>query len=328
VRAPLLALCLLLAGCGGAVVPGDSDGQTPTVSPVAVPSDTPPDVPRTLRGGVDAEALAQGHADALAGRSYRWRLSLERPVGETGSERRVVEATTVSVAAPTTFRSQRSETILDTGFGIRITRAETYADGERAYTRVRNRRLDTVRYEARRVGRCAGGEGPTLDAAESAIVRYLSVAESTVSFEQTRTGPRFRVTGREATHPSLASVSGYRVEALVTPDGVVREVEATYDRPTPNGTESVTAGFAYATIDRTEVSPPSWLGRARAATAGLDLPATVPVGTPTVTATPGGSTPVGTTATPTSPIDTRGCGGFDCEPFPGGEAVGAGRCAG
>jgi hypothetical protein len=306
--------------------PGDSDGQTPTVSPVAVPSDTPPDIPRTLRGGVDAEALAQGHAGALVGRSYRWRLYLERPVGEAGAERRVVEATTVSVAAPTTFRSQRSETILDTGFGIRITRAETYADGERAYTRVRNRRLDTVRYEASRVALCAGGEGPTLDAAESAIVRYLSVAESTVTFEQTRTGPRFRVTGRDATHPSLAGVSDYRVEALVTTDGVVREVDATYDRPTENGTESVTAGFAYATIDRTEVSPPSWLGRARAATAGLDLPATVPVGTPT--ATPGPVAPSGSTTTPTSPIPTGGCGGFDCEPFPGSEAVGAGRCAG
>jgi hypothetical protein len=303
---------------------GDSGGPTPTVSPVAVPTDTPPDVPRTIGGGVDAETLAQGHADALTGRSYRWRIYLERPVGEAGAERRVVEATTVSVAAPTTFRSQRSETILDTGFGIRITRTETYADGERAYTRVRNRRLDTVRYEASRVALCPGDEGPTLDAAESAIVRYLSVAESTVTFEQTRSGPRFRVTGRDATHPSLSGVSDYRVEALVTPDGVVREVEATYDRPTPNGTESVTAGFAYATIDRTEVSPPSWLGRARAATAGLNLPATVPVGTPAVTATPGGGTPT----TPTSPIHTGGCGGFDCEPFPGGEAVSEGRCAG
>ncbi|MFC7226437.1 hypothetical protein N0B31_03400 [Salinirubellus salinus] len=325
-RAVLLALCLVLAGCGGALAPADPDTPSPTVTPVEVPADAPSDAPAALREGLDVRALARGHAAALAGRPYRWRVFVDRPTGEVASGRRVVDALTVSVAGPTRYRSQRSETVLQSGVGVRITRTETYADGETAYTRVRNRRLDTVRYEARRVAVCAGGEGPPLDAAESVIVRYLAVRNASVTFESTRTGPRYRIVDHEATHPSLSGVRNYRVEALVTPEGVVREVEATYDPETQHGTATVTAGFAYAGVDTTTVTPPRWAPQAQAVTAGLDLPATVPVGTPTETPTHGaGETDVRGTGTPIPALD---CGGLDCETFPGGEAVGQGRCAG
>lgn len=329
-RAALLALCLVLAGCGGAVGPGDSGTPSPTVTPVSVPADPTPVRPPALRDGLDVRALAQGHADALAGESYRWRVYVERPDRTADSDRRVVDATTVHVESPTRYRSARSRTVLDTGIGVRITLVETYANGERAYTRVRNRRLETVGYEAREARLCAGGEGPTLDAAESAIVQYLSVREADVTAEQTRAGPRFRVRGRDATHPSLSGVRDYRVEALVTPDGVVTAVTATYVRPTGGGVAFETAGFEYTTFDAPAVTPPRWYTRAQVATEGLALPATVAVGgaNGTEAATGDGTESARSTPAVVGAVSTGGCGGFDCETFPGGEAVGAGRCEG
>lgn len=304
------------------MAPPAPDTPSPTVTPVPVPLDPEPERPAALRDGLDVRALAQGHATELAGRSYQWRVYLERP-DESDADRRVVDARTVSVEGPTRYRSATSRTLLDTGVGVRITTEETYANGERAYTRVRNRRLETVRYEARDAVVCAGGEGPALDAAESAIVRYLSVRTAEVTAEQTRDGLRFRVRGRDTTHPSLSGVRDYRVEALVTPEGVVEELTATYVRPTGEGVSFETAGFAYATFDGTEVSPPRWYAQAQTATEGLGLPATVrigDVGAPDGTVTP--------TAADSSRLPPLGCGGFDCDSFPGGEAVGEGRCEG
>jgi hypothetical protein len=263
--------------------------------------DAGPDLPAALRDGVDARALATAHTESLAGRSYRWRVSREYAAGSGAFERRIVERRTVRVAAATRYLGSRSRLVSETGVTVEIPRSETFADGTTVYRRVAGPDDATASYDRWPAAVCAGGEGATLDAAESMVLRFLTVERATVTRAETAVGPGFRVVGEGAAHPLLSGVESYRVTATVTPDGTVRSLEATYVRPDEGPTGARSVAFEYDGVDATTVDPPWWYDEARRAT--------------------GTAASDGTPPTPT-------CGGVDCEQFPGGEAVGEGRCVG
>jgi hypothetical protein len=219
----------------------------------------------------------------------------------------------VAVAFPTRCLSERSRSIAETSGVIRQRLGVSYADGERVVTRTHEG--GQVHYASRPVRVCAGGEATPLDVAESAIVRYLTVRASNVYPVGTAYGFRFRVVGRDATHPSLDGITDYRMTAAVTPRGAIEELTARYDVPMGNGTRSVVIGFEYGPLDLAMVGPPGWHDDARAALVSEESG----VSANTMTETADGAV----TVPPV--VGGVGCGGFDCEQFPGGEAVGVER---
>lgn len=91
--------------------------------------------------------------------------------------------------------------------------------------------------------------------------------------------------------------------ALVTSAGTVRSIEVSHVRPDEGATGARTVRFGDDRVGDMAVDPSWWYDEARRATE---------------TGRENGPTPTG----------GPDCGGVGCEEFPGGEAVGKGRCVG
>jgi len=242
-RPAALAVLLLVAvaGCNAPANP------TPTVTPAAVPEGPVGYPPGLSPDGVDRpERLAEAHADAVADRSYAWTLEERRYTDRTVG----VERVSVRRAGPARYNGsvlrefRRREGAVDR-------RTLVYADGEHRYSRTVENGTASVRREpARRVG----DEGVYEATAERLVVRYLAVGNATVTRTERDGETLFRLVGRTT---GRVSASGYRVVALVTPAGLVRELRASYE-PRRGPVRAVELRWRYGGLGRTTVSAPAW----------------------------------------------------------------------
>jgi hypothetical protein len=204
-------------------------------------------------GDIDEGVLANAHARAVTGQSYRWTITHREFVdGRETAYRRE----TVFVASPTRYRTEL------TGAGrlrestLSISSVEAYADGSSRFEhRVRDDGFDRGAPRPQSVRGIRNDEGRYADRAEQYLDWYLSVSASSIADVVERDGTRyFWVTLGADPYPGVENSSG---SALVDENGVVHEVRRRYDVPRSDGV-SVVVSFRYTDFGTTTVSPPAW----------------------------------------------------------------------
>jgi hypothetical protein len=242
---------------GGQVVVGGSvesaEGRTDGLFP--------PGVGPT--GVTDVETLAEAHADAVAGRSYRL---VTRQTGTQDWTGRVWHGAwqQVEVEAPTTYRYDVVGYIVAGSAGEELVQYSVYADGTYNYVKTSDRGTDSfVRFPVRTD---ADGHGPFENRAADAIETYLNATRTTVSrsnwslepYKVVATGTPLGLSER-----GTQNVTDYRATAYVGPDGYVSLLTATYDVSRGNGTQTVSYRMEYAAMDDIDVDSPTWYETAR-----------------------------------------------------------------
>jgi hypothetical protein len=265
-RSLAVALCLVLAGCGGVAAP--TPESEPTVTPAPVPEDprgTDDLAPGLSRGGVfDAGRLAAAHAEALSGRSFtRVRTDL-RSVDGTVTRR---DETILGYAeGGSRFLYRLNQTDRREG-RARESRIVRYADGERVY--VASTRDGVTTYS---VLRGPGGEFydparvfPENGTGESALARLLVLVDVRVTDERTVDGATvYRVATDE--RQDIPPLEDIRLAANVTRTGLVRDYRVSYDVDRGGRTVRVVATVEYRDVGGTVVDAPGWLGATERAT--------------------------------------------------------------
>jgi len=238
----VLAGLTVLAGCSTFVSPSAS---TETVTPAPVPAATTstaeaggPLPPGLTGGGVtDVGSLASAHLDTIRNRSYTWQAHTY--FGETNSTQ------TLKVEAP------RHYTYQDAGRGSRINTSD-FADGETVYTRY-HRFVERLRRAP--APNATDQYGPL---AAKAIERYLAVENATVAETLVGGERHYLVRTEMDRYPAIEGATNYSVEAVIAPDGFVRELTVSYvnrggTRPLP-----VRYHYRYDRVGTTTISEPTW----------------------------------------------------------------------
>ncbi|ELZ27012.1 hypothetical protein C475_08756 [Halosimplex carlsbadense 2-9-1] len=260
----LVALFVVaLAGCS-ALAPDDA-GPTPaeTVTPVAVPADTPtetlsPPPGVAANGSVSPGALIRAHFAALDDRSFTWRLDYRRSVDRSapvGGE----TASNVSVDV-----AERRLRVADDG-SYRLTRRMTgmvggtvYADDTGRY--VRGARSNGTGY---RVGTGEPSYRHYLRTGQT-LGRYFPVEGSAVSTvaRDGRTYYRVHVTAPPRTLAeghAKQTITDYAATAYVTPEGLVRAVVVEYEYTLTDDRVAVSFRSEYRGVDETDLARPDWV---------------------------------------------------------------------
>lgn len=219
-RQLLVALLVVLAGCGGATTGLDGETDTPseTATAAPVPTTTEAYPPGLVADGVDAATLANATARGLRGRSYRfqWDRLEARPEFSLGTVY-VGPGTRAVVDTPTHYRLEYLQvTARGGGLSIETPDRERYVTDDRVITQTEN---GTV---AR--GRHPSDEGVPTRTVTRVVRRYLNVENVTVT-----TQPNGSATIRGSGSP-MANVSAYSVEALVSAEGVLLYLDAVFAR--------------------------------------------------------------------------------------------------
>lgn len=232
---------------------------TPMDTPASTVAGGDPPVPGLSADGVaDVDRLADAHAAAVTGRSYRLTLSHREMVGGevAGGAREVVAVEGPDTYVTTMERWGR----LETNPAV-VADADAYANGTYRYERVPT--LNGSRAERTLVSGRSGGEGYHADRVERYLRWFLDAEETSVSrvppegeptsVGDADVGPLYRVTG---TGTDFRGAEDYEVTALVTESGFVREVRVSYAVPDRDVSVSIT--LRYADVGETTVTPPAW----------------------------------------------------------------------
>ena len=205
-------------------------------------------------GVVDEAILADNHAAAVTGRSYRLTITHREYVdGRPNAYRRE----TVFVASPTEYRSE-----LDGAGELRrpvlvVSGVEAFADGGTRYERrvVDDEFEPTATVDATPVRGIRSDEGRYADRVERYVEWYLSVSESAIidSFERGGASYYWVRLGSDP-YPGVANSTG---SAVVDEDGVVHEIRRRYDHPN-EGNVSAVVTIRYTDFGTTTVQPPAW----------------------------------------------------------------------
>jgi len=240
-RLVAVALAITLTGCA-TVLDDPSRTETVTPAPVSTPADgsptgssLPPGVTGT--GVADPEALFDAHRGAIEGRSYTLRVRVDS--GGQRAERLL------------RFESPKRYYHRDTEAGSAGTRT-AFADGTRFY--VRTNRSGSVSYDAGNAS--AGPSTPTTRLLET----FLQVDNATVSKTRLDAETGYEIRATYDTHPTVAEFQNYSVRAVVTSEGRLRSLTASYTR-TSGGLEpvDVSYSFRYTEVGSTTVTRPVWV---------------------------------------------------------------------
>jgi hypothetical protein len=268
-RPLLVGVLFVLAGCGG-LAGNPSPAGDGTITPAPVPTDPPTsrperaEPPDPLVGETpDPSRLDRYHARGLERRSYRLLTYVGRSerTGRGGPVRSTIDRRIYRVQRGWTYRAVRVSVRTGSGTTERFVQWEAYADGDAEYRRTVA--ANGTSYERRPFA--SGTLPPHRERTAAVLGRYLDVGDVTVEIVRTDRGSRIRVVGREPRAPGFGNVTDYRVEAVLTEDGLVERFEATY--LATNGS-SVLVGFQVDGVDSVRVEPPSWYEEAREATLG------------------------------------------------------------
>jgi hypothetical protein len=291
-------------GAPDSIGSGDAQVETPAADPTGTPPGTESAAVQSGRyppglgpeGVVDEDALADAHAKAVTGRSYRLTITHREFVdGRPTAYRRE----TVSVVSPSEYRTDIEGAGELRGADLVVSSVEAFADGERRYTRrvIADEFDPSYTVDATDLRGIRNGEDRYGDRAERYVEWYLSVSESEIVDTVERDGTRYYWVrlGRDP-YPGVENSSG---SALVDETGVVHEIRRQYDRPGGDGVSAVVT-LRYTDFGETTVRPPAWYeervgtdattadgpsdSATNGSTTGAQDPATTANGTATATA--------------------------------------------
>jgi hypothetical protein len=242
----------------------------------------------SAKGDIDEDVLANAHARAVTGQSYRWTLTHREFVdGKATAYRRE----TVYVAAPNRYRTELTGAGQLRNSPLAISSVEAYADGSSRFeNRVTDDGFDRPQPDVQSVRGIRNGEGRYADRAETYIEWYLSVSESSIVDVFERDGTRYVWLSLGADpYPGVENSTG---SALVDENGIVHEVRRQYTVPRSGGVTAVVS-FRYTDFGTTTVSPPSWhdRGETNATTANETTANATVTESRTATGTPSPNTP-------------------------------------
>lgn len=269
-------VCLVLAALvGGVWAPagsGSFDDGAPTRTP---PTDRSVDAgsqaasttaqypPGITAESVDSEKLADAHATAVAGRSYRLITRQSGTDRLDGSHRWSGAWQHAGVAGDRTWLY----TVVgydSTPNGTRLVQYTAYADGEYVYRRAGIR--EGLRYDRDAVRLGSEGYGFHTDRARRAVRLYL--ATTRVEVDQPSWRPDlYRVVATGRPTAVGGTVSNYTATAFVSREGFVSEMTVEFTRHESDDAEDVRFRLEYAAVDETQAEPPGWYDEAKAATA-------------------------------------------------------------
>ncbi|WP_436906882.1 DUF7537 family lipoprotein [Halosimplex marinum] len=317
VLAVALAGCSALSGGGGGATPASTD----TVTPMAVPTDTPvetlsPPPGVAPNGSVAPGALLRAHYAALDGRSFGWRLDYRRSVEASGPPAAAAASNATVDVAERRLRVAANGSYRLTLRTTGATGGAVYADDTGTYTRTA--RANGSAY------RSAGGELDYRHYLRTAqtLGRYFSVEAATLSTVERDGRTYYRV---HVTHPPRALTNGhakqtitdYAATAYVTRDGLIRALAVEYEYRLRDDLVTVSLRSEFRAVGATTVTRPEWVAELtgdRTATATPTTPSGTPATTPSgaQTAAPAGTPTAATgaeTATARPPTATDGGSG-------------------
>mgnify|MGYP006273890691 CR=1 FL=1 len=255
------------------------DAEEPSVDAASFPPGLGPD------GVADAGALADAHAKATTGQSYRLTITHREYVdGRPTAYRRE----TVFVAEPTVYRTELEGAGRFERGPLVVSGAEAFADGETRYHRrvVADEFEGTDTVDSEPVRGVRNGEGRYADRVEQYVDWYLSVSDSAVVDSVERDGTRYYWVRLGAdTYPGVENSTG---SALVGEDGLVYEVRRQYDYPGSTGVSAVVS-IRYTDVGTTTVTPPRWYDEHVGGT-NATARTTTPAAVTNATATPANAT--------------------------------------
>lgn len=215
----LLAVCVVLGGCGGAGIADDPAGvggdPTASVTPAPVPTATvDPYPPGVSPGTIDPQAIGTAMRTTLEGTSYAWTLET-RGAFETRPRRPDYVGSRIhaEVSGPTRYVVDNVLLIADSNDTTPL--STSYVNGSRVLS------YDGENVTARPVSSAQFGY-PSRVAAN--VVGYLRV--SRVETTPLGNGSVY-VRGNGSTRRGF---SNYSVEARIGPDGTVRSLDAEFTR--------------------------------------------------------------------------------------------------
>jgi hypothetical protein len=287
---------------GAASVDGEAGAVTGDVTAESPSADEergryPPGVAPT--GVTSAEKLANAHATALSGRSYRLIIRQSGTEDWTGrvwrgawQQAEVEDRTTYRYVVTGYQAAQRGE--------ARLVQYSVYGDGRDNYIYTEDGGENSFVRVPITLGEREYGPFETRSAA--AIERYLNTTETTVTQVNWTVEPyRIVATGRPLALDNAENVTNYRAQADVGPDGYVSLLTVRYDVLRRNDTRSASFRMEYANLDDVRVRPPPWYEDAQNQTMdGLSG------ATPTAPTDSGGTStdaPTDSTDTPTDSTD-------------------------
>lgn len=269
-RATLLALVVLLAGCPA--FGGDGSTATLEATPAPVPADRPFPPGVGPDGVADPAALAGAHSAVVDNASYT--IVSNRTIrAENGSLRSLLAVTTRLARDRTYLVSARTDgpqgpTLL----GSPPSRAGFWSNGSVYLRAVPGPNGTTVnrfqppdnfvatwRYWRSTVP--FGGQEGHDDVTFRTLFR--SVPTEIVSRETTAGTTRYRLVGREALNAAFAkagqgTIDGVRLVAVVREDGLVESVDLEYIRGGADATIRVDWSLRYENVGSTSVGGPPW----------------------------------------------------------------------
>lgn len=241
-RAIILAMLAVTAGCASL---GSQPTRTATVSPAPVPSDTVtdsgPTLPPGVSGGgvVNEDVLVRAHLDALDNRSYVRRVY--RSFDGRNS------TTTLFVESPTRYRYERA------GEATR-TNGSGFADGTWLYTRYvqfsSRFNVDEVKHVRSRHGTSVA----------RSIRRYLSLSNATVAKTLVDGELHYAISAERDRYGPIGGSRLYSVEAVLTPDGLVRSLTVSFLTRHDGETTRVIYSHEYE-YRQVTVERPAWVDR-------------------------------------------------------------------
>ena len=222
---------------------GDGSGESP-LAPGLVLGD----------GVVDVDALASAHGRSVANRSYRW----ERTYVVSRDGREVTRATErVRLISPSRYVSTVDRNGSAFTDASPISWTETYGDGTTRWVRTVHPwfegNLDVG--DVRREPLDDHPGGVHAENAEWIVERHLAAEETAIERVLIRNWSRLYVLDLDGSpEPNWADYDG---TAIVTPDGMVTSMYASYRIPDSNVT--VRFSYLYRPLDAERLSPPDWV---------------------------------------------------------------------
>ncbi|MFB6118488.1 hypothetical protein [Halosegnis sp.] len=239
-RRLLVALLVLLAGCGGPAASDVATDSTPTATPAPVPTSGAAYPPGVTPEQVNATRLAAATADTIAGTEYTLVFDRLRGVPDQSLTTTFVgPRVRLQVARPDRYvLTNATVTSRGTGFAVERVETATFATGDRLL------RYDGANTTGRPQRAADAGVGSRLVAA--VVARYLAVESVRVGLLANGSA---RLTGRGIDRSDWRE---YTVRALVARDGTVVRLTATF-------AAGETRRRVRFTLDRRgQFEPPAW----------------------------------------------------------------------
>jgi hypothetical protein len=256
-RLGVLALLVLVAGCGSlAGGPEEEPDRTLTPAPVPEVTDTERPLPPGIdRGGLrNLDALITTHERIAGQTSYVWTETYNRTVWTRNGTWRIERDNTIWLGENDTYRHDLIRTRQFNGSGFVYRNESTFSSGTRAFHHDRTGR-----------GR-AFEQVPVAEKTDSfssqavfALRKYLTIRPTTVATVEREGSRYYRVVGRDRSVAGPALSTNYSVQALVTPEGFVRELSVQSELRTDDRYRVVTYQFTYRQVGNATVPRPAWL---------------------------------------------------------------------